>query len=93
MGDKLIDQFSYLHLSTGLIAYFLKIRFIDWFYLHLFFEIVENTPEIIWFVDNYITFWPGGKKGPDELHNSITDQIFAMTGWYLGKFLDEFYSK
>ena len=92
MGDKLIDQFSYLHLSTGLIAYFLRIKISHWFYIHLLFEILENRPESVMFVNKNIPFWPGGKEKSDDLYNSVSDQIFAMSGWYLGKWLDKYYS-
>ena len=83
MGKYFIDRFSLLHMATGIISYFFGIKFIWWFIIHLLFEIIENLPSSIKFIDNYITIWPGGKKHPDSVINSIGDQTFAMIGWLL----------
>lgn len=83
MGTKFMDKYSLLHMATGIIAYFFNVPFIWWFIFHLLFEIIENLPSSIKFIDNYITIWPGGKKSPDNTLNSVGDQLFAMLGWIL----------
>jgi hypothetical protein len=82
MGTKLIDQYSLLHFSTGIIARFLHVPFVYWFIFHIIFEYVENLPEIAMQIDK-IKWWPGGKKSSDTFINSVGDQFFAMLGWYV----------
>lgn len=82
MGTKLIDQYSLLHFSTGILARFFRIPFLHWFVLHLIFEYYENIPHIAQYIDK-IKWWPGGKRTMDSILNSTGDQIFAMLGWYV----------
>ena len=91
MGNDILDQFSFLHLAVGYTAYFLKIPFNYWFFMHMFFEFYENTPEAIVFIQNHIPFWPGEKHKGDSLINSISDQIFAMLGWWIASKIDMYY--
>lgn len=91
MGKTLIDQFSLLHFSTGVVAYFWGISFINWLILHTIFEILENTKKGVYFIDTYLKIWPGGKKSPDNLLNSIGDTIFAIIGFIIAKYLDKHY--
>jgi hypothetical protein len=81
MGSSFIDQYSLLHFSTGVIFRFLNINWLYSFLIHLIFEYVENTPTGIHFIDNYLTWWPGGKQKPDSLINSLSDTLFFMLGW------------
>lgn len=94
MGYRFLDQYSLLHFASGIIAYFFKINFEDWFLVHVIFEILENTPYWIKFIDEKIKIWPGGKKSPDTFTNSIGDQLMAVIGWlcayYLDKLSDEY---
>ena len=85
MGKYFIDEFSLLHFATGIVIQYWGVTFRDWFIMHLLFEIVENTNVGVKFIDNYITFWPGGKKQPDTFVNSLGDQIFALLGWLFAK--------
>ena len=83
MGVHFLDYYSLLHVATGIIAYFWGLSFEMWFVLHLLFEMIENTPYGVYFIDRYITMWPGGKKSPDTILNSVGDQTFAVLGWMI----------
>ena len=87
MGNKLMDQYSLLHFSAGVIAYFFGIDFWVWFVIHLVFEIIENT-ECGMHIINKLSIWPGGKNYADSFINLTGDQIFAMLGWYVAYKLD-----
>jgi hypothetical protein len=93
MGYKLIDQYSLLHFSSGCIAFFFGIKLLNWIILHTIFEIIENSPKGVHFIDTYLTFWPGGKKAPDNLKNSLSDLIFAIIGYVIAYTLDKYYNK
>ena len=43
MGTKIIDQYSLLHLATGIVAFFWNISFKWWMLIHVIFELIENT--------------------------------------------------
>ena len=91
MGKNIIDQFSLLHFASGVIVYFWGIKLVNWIILHTIFELLENTEKGVKFIDNYITFWPGGKKSPDSFKNSISDTIFAIIGFIIAQLLDKYY--
>lgn len=91
MGVRLFDQYSILHFAVGVIAYFWDISFFTIIVLHIFFEIVENTPVGMNIINTYFTRWPGGKPYPDNLQNSISDTIFAGIGWVISYKLDRMY--
>lgn len=80
MGYKFTDQFSLLHFSTGIIMYFWRISFINWFFIHLLYEIITNTKIGIYIINNY-TNWPGGKLDFDSPMNILGDQFWGMSGW------------
>lgn len=82
MGKNFFDQYSLLHFATGVIAYFFGVSLKLWFVLHLLFEITENTPYGIMFINKYLkNIWPGGKPYADSYINSIGDQVFSILGW------------
>lgn len=89
MGSYFYDQYSLLHFSVGVIFYFWGINIWVWIVLHSLFEIIENTPLGVYYIDYYITLWPGGKKYPDSIINSIGDTIFGILGFYTAKYLDQ----
>lgn len=89
MGIYLFDQYSLLHFASGVIAYFFGINWVVWFLLHSLFEFIENTNMGMIFINNYLTFWPGGKPYPDSFLNNIGDTISAMAGWALAKYFDK----
>jgi Ca2+/Na+ antiporter len=45
MGNGWIDQYSLLHFSVGVVAYFWSMSFIVLMLFHIFFEFVENKKE------------------------------------------------
>lgn len=89
MGQLLFDMYTYLHFAVGIISYFWDIPLLYFFILHTLFEYIENTNIGLFIINNYITFWPGGKPKPDSFINRIGDSIGAILGWisayYLGK--------
>lgn len=91
MGKYFIDQYSLLHFSTGCIAYFFGIKLLVWIILHIIFEIIENSKKGVYFIDKNLKFWPGGKKYPDRFINSFSDTIFAIIGFLVAQYLDNYY--
>lgn len=87
MGRRIYDRFSLLHFAVGVVVYYWNISFNEWFIIHMLFEMIENTEMGVKFIDSKIKIWPGGKKSPDNLLNSISDQIFSMLGWLLPYYL------
>lgn len=90
MGSFLFDQYTYLHFSVGVVAYFWNISLFHWFILHSIFEILENTSFGMYFINNYIFFWPGGKPKADTIINNIGDNIGAVLGWLSAFYIDKF---
>ena len=90
MGFQLFDQFTLLHIATSIIEYYWGISFPIWILLHTIFELIENTPFGIHFINQYFTIWPGGKQGPDGLLNMTGDTLAAVFGWYIAYALDEY---
>jgi hypothetical protein len=88
-----IDQYSFLHFSTGAIVYFWNIKLLPWLIIHALFELIENTPIGINFINTYFKIWPGGKQGPDSFINSQMDNVFAMLGWLVSFYLDKLGNK
>jgi hypothetical protein len=91
MGLQFLDQYSFLHFASGVVAYFFGIPFNAWFFINIVFEVFENS-EFGMNIINKITFWPGGKTFPDAFINIVGDIISVMLGWaaaygidYLGK--------
>ena len=81
MGEKIVDKFTYLHFGSGVVIYYWGVSLVWWLLLHTVFEILENTKHGVYFIDNYLTIWPGGKKAPDTLINSVGDTIAGLFGW------------
>ena len=84
----IFDQYSLLHIATGIIAYFWNISLFNWFLLHTLFELLENTQYSAHLITKYITFWPGGKKTVDSIPNMIGDTFSALIGWYISYYID-----
>lgn len=89
MGNELIDKYTLLHFSSGVIAYFWGIDAVKWFLLHLAFEGGENTEAGMKFINENLTFWPGGKNKRDAPINIFGDQVGAMIGWFCAYQLDQ----
>ena len=83
MGQQAIDEFSYLHLATGIIFRFFELGIFSSLVIHTAFEILENTMKGVRFINTYLTMWPGGKTEPDSVMNSVFDTVFFAAGWVL----------
>jgi len=90
---RFVDQYSLLHFSVGVIAYFWNISFLIALSLHMIFEWVENTKfgmDLIkeWIIKPGIFRWPGGKFKPDSSINMFGDNFFFALGWIVAYILD-----
>jgi len=83
-----MDQFSLLHFSVGVICYFWNISLINFTIIHFIFEILENTQNGMYFINNFITLWPGGKPKPDTIINIFGDNVFGILGWLSAYYLN-----
>jgi len=81
MGFKAFDQYSLLHFSMGVVAYFWSISLFVLIVIHIVFEYVENTQWGMNIINTYFTMWPGGKPYPDNLLNQVSDVVFSAIGW------------
>lgn len=86
MGVFFSDRFSLLHFATGIIAYYWSLTFVQWFVIHVVYEVIENTTWGMKLINN-ITIWPGGKSKSDTITNRVGDQFYAMIGWILSYFI------
>lgn len=89
MGTHFFDQYSLLHFAVGVLFYFWGVSATNTFIIHVFFELIENTTLGMYFINNYIKVWPGGKPYPDSVLNSIGDTFFTMLGFYVSKWLEQ----
>jgi hypothetical protein len=81
MGNTLFDQYSLLHFSVGVVAYFWSVSFSMIMIIHILFETIENTQCGMNFINTYIPFWPGGKTHADSCLNRVGDTVFSGLGW------------
>lgn len=90
MGVYFFDQYSILHMASGIIAYFFGISLKTWIVLHILFECVENTETGMLIINKYMhNVWPGGKDKADSFVNSmIGDNFFAILGWVIAYYFD-----
>ena len=88
MGKYFTDQYSLLHFAVGIIAYFWGMSFKNLIIIHTLFEILENTVMGMKVINDYITYWPGGKSQSDEIINRVGDTVFAGLGWIVAKSID-----
>ena len=89
MGKQLFDQYTYLHFATAIVAYYFNISLVYLIIIHTLFELVENTSTGIYIINNYFTFWPGGKPKPNSIINRIGDTFGAIIGWLSAFYLDK----
>lgn len=89
MGQLIFDQYSLLHFSQGVAAYFWGADPLTWLVSHALFEFAENSEPGMAFINEYITFWPGGKPEADSWMNILGDNISAQAGYWCAKYLDE----
>lgn len=89
MGVNIVDKYSLLHFSTGVVAYYANVPFAILFLGHLIFESIENSVRGRLFINNELKWWPGGKPEQDSLKNSVSDQVFATLGWLAAQSLSK----
>ena len=93
MGFYFTDNFSLLHFASGIIANYLGLSLLNWFILHLIYEILQNSYYGIWFINNVIVLWPGGKLNYDSYINIIGDQFYGILGWIFTYYFIYFFYK
>ena len=93
MGKYLLDQYTYLHFATGIIAYFWGLPLKTSIIVHTIFEILENTTMGIFIINNYIPVWPGQKLKSDTHINILGDTIGFIMGWISAYYLDKLGTK
>lgn len=89
MGLFAFDQYSLLHFAVGIITYFFNISFYNALLIHILFEYIENTLIGMKVINNYLTFWPGGKPYQDSTINTLFDNVFFSIGWLLAYYMDK----
>lgn len=89
MGRYFTDQYSLLHFAVGIIMYFWGFSALFTLIIHTIFELLENTKYGMFFINNYIKIWPGGKPYADWFINSVGDTLYTMIGFYLAKYIDK----
>ena len=94
MGNRLFDQYTYLHFASGIIAYFWGLRLKTFIILHIIFEIIENTKIGMNIINKYIyKFSPMRKNYPDNFINMAGDTISGILGWLSAYYLDQIGNK
>lgn len=94
MGSATFDQYSYLHMATGVIMYFFGFSFWMTIFVHIIFEAAENTELGMLFINRYLGWiWPGKKKKADSVENNIGDTIATAIGWITAYMLDDYAKK
>ena len=88
MGVRFTDEYSLLHLASGIVVYYWNVSFITWFVAHAAFELIENTETGMQLI-RLFKLWPGGKTHADSVLNSVGDQWYACLGWAIA----HYYSK
>jgi hypothetical protein len=87
-----MDQFTYLHFASGIVAYNFGLSLRDWIVIHTMFEFAENTEIGMKFIRT-IKIWPGGKPSADTLVNRLGDTVGTAAGWLSARELDRIGSR
>ena len=88
MGNQLLDQYSLLHYASGVIAYFWGFEPLTFFLAHVGFELAENTSVGMRFINQHLTWWPGGKPRADNIVNMLGDNLAAAAGYWCAFYID-----
>lgn len=83
MGKSIVDKYSILHFSVGMLWRYIGFDFISLLIIHIIFEIVENTKIGMLIINKYFKLWPGGKPQSDSKINSVSDIVVSLIGWIL----------
>lgn len=89
MGVRFTDEYSLLHLASGIVVYYWNVSFITWFVAHAAFEWIENTQNGMQIIRRF-KLWPGGKTHADSILNRTGDQIYACLGWAIAYYYSKF---
>lgn len=87
MGTRFLDQYSFLHFSSGVIAYFFNIPLWAWIIINFIFEAFENS-EFGMSILQKVSFWPGGQNYRDSNINIVGDILSVIVGWGAAYFVD-----
>ena len=87
MGTLFLDQFTYLHFSSGILLYFWGVPIVPALILHTIFEFVENSNFGMNLINRWFPFWPGGKSYSDTFINSLGDTLALLLDGILHIFL------
>jgi len=87
MGTKILDKYTLLHFLSGIIARVVGLDIYFYTLLHILFEVLENSEKGMYIINNYFTFWPGGKPYKDFLINSLSDVTAGVIGWIITNYL------
>jgi len=96
MTSQFLDQYTYLHLATGIICYFWDISFSTSFILHSIYEYFEITDFGTHIINTYFgNIWPGEGKHTQEkfIYNGLGDTIGFVLGWMSAYYLDKLGNK
>lgn len=92
MGKYFTDNYSLLHLASGITAYYWNVSLKKWIIMHVMFELLENTDYGMKFITAFFpNTWPGGKTHKDTMRNSIGDVIYGIIGWLLAYRVNYYY--
>ena len=86
------DQYSCLHLASGITAYFWDMTLTNWIAIHVLFSFLENSKVGLQFTKKYLSHFKPYKMGPDSLKNLIGDTISAIIGWLLAYSLEKYHT-
>lgn len=92
MSQTFTDEFSLLHVATGIVAYYWGLPLHWWFVIHAVFEWLEDTQIGVRIINTLFgKIWPGGgKKVPDSFLNSeLGDNFYAILGWLVAYKFDK----
>lgn len=84
-----LDAYSLSHFAFGIVAYYIGITFEQWFWLHIIFELVENSIVTRTYANKFLYSFGFEMINVDTIINSLGDQVSAMAGWLLPYFLDK----
>ena len=96
MSSQLLDQYTYLHFSVGIILYFWGISLPTTIIIHSIYEYFEVTKFGTNFINVYFgNLWPGGgkHKGEKFIYNGLGDTIGIILGWLSAYYLDNYGEK
>ena len=89
MGNLFLDQYSLLHYASGVMAFHWGLQPLTFFLAHVAFEFAENSLPGMNFINENLTWWPGGKPHADSFLNMVGDNVSAAVGYWSAYYLDK----